>query len=164
VFPLPPLRPPIDGVIALLDVPPTARLHVPISLTVTIRNRHPSRSANVTIQLEPDPSDGFVVAGLRSGRVPIMLPGGEEKITWRLIPIDCGYVRVPRMKIVDKRRAIASAQGLREPSAEVETEGDLIKIINVRLDRARERKVAGRVSVESVEDGDARLDTVLVLP
>jgi hypothetical protein len=93
-----------------------------------------------------------------------MLPGGEEKITWRLIPIDCGYVRVPRMKIVDKRRAIASAQGLREPNAEVETEGDLIKIINVRLDRARERKVAGRVSVESVEDGDARLDTVLVLP
>ncbi|KAJ7350608.1 Gryzun, putative trafficking through golgi-domain-containing protein [Mycena albidolilacea] len=164
VFPLPPLRPPIDGVIALLDVPPTARLHVPISLTVTIRNRHPSRSANVTIQLEPDPSDGFVVAGLRSGRVPIMLPGGEEKITWRLIPIDCGYVRVPRMKIVDKRRAIASAQGLREPNAEVETEGDLIKIINVRLDRARERKLAGRVSVESVEDGDARLDTVLVLP
>ncbi|KAF8146870.1 Gryzun, putative trafficking through golgi-domain-containing protein [Mycena galopus ATCC 62051] len=162
VFPLPPLRPPIDELIALLDVPPTAKLHVPISLTVTIRNRHPSRSANVTIQLEPDPSDGFVVAGLRSGRVPIMLPGGEEKITWRLIPIDCGYVQVPRMKIVDKRRVIASAQGLREPNAEAETEGDLVKIVNVRLDRAKERKLAGRISVDFVED--ARLDTVLVLP
>ncbi|KAJ6497565.1 Gryzun, putative trafficking through golgi-domain-containing protein [Mycena sanguinolenta] len=164
VFPLPPLRPPVDEVIALLDVPPTARLHVPTSLTVTIRNRHPSRSANVTIQLEPDPSDGFVVAGLRSGRVPIMLPGGEEKITWRLIPIDCGYVKVPRMKIVDKRRAIAGAQGLRESNAEEETEGDMVKIVNVRLDRAKERKLAGRVSVESVEGGDAPLDTVLVLP
>ncbi|KAJ7270064.1 Gryzun, putative trafficking through golgi-domain-containing protein [Mycena haematopus] len=164
LFPLPPLRPPIDEVIALLDVPSTARLHVPISLTVTIRNRHPSRSANVTIQLEPDPSDGFVVAGLRSGRIPIMLPGAEEKITWRLIPIDCGYVKVPRMKIVDKRRAITNAQGLRESNAEVETEGDLVKIINVRLDRAKERKLPGRVSVESVEDGDAPLDTVLVLP
>ncbi|KAJ6593407.1 Gryzun, putative trafficking through golgi-domain-containing protein [Mycena capillaripes] len=163
VFALPPLRPPIDGLVALLDVPPTAKLHVPVSLAITIRNRHPSRSANVTIQLEPDPSDGFVVAGLRSGRVPIMLPGGEEKVTWRLIPVDCGYVRVPRMKIVDRRRAVASAQGLREPGAEVETEGEVIKIVNVRLDRARERKIAGRVSVESVEE-DGRLGSVLVLP
>ncbi|KAJ7716532.1 Gryzun, putative trafficking through golgi-domain-containing protein [Mycena metata] len=148
IFPLPPLRPPIDGVIALLDVSPTAKLHVPVPLTITIRNRHPSRSANVTIQLEPDPSDGFVVAGLRSGRVPILLPGGEEKVTWRLIPVDCGYVKVPRIKIVDKRRALVSAQA-REPNAEVETEGDVVKIIDVRLDRARERKITGRVSVES---------------
>ncbi|KAJ7030012.1 Gryzun, putative trafficking through golgi-domain-containing protein [Mycena alexandri] len=163
IFPLPPLRPPIDGVIALLSVPPTAKLHVPMPLTITIRNRHPSRSANVTVQLEPDPLDGFVMAGLRSGRVPIMLPGGEEKVTWRLIPIDCGYVKVPRIKIVDKRRAIVSAQA-REPNAEVETEGDVVKIIDVRLDRARERKIAGRVSVESIDDADGRLGTVLVLP
>ncbi|KAJ7772064.1 Gryzun, putative trafficking through golgi-domain-containing protein [Mycena maculata] len=163
VFPLPPLRPPIDSIIALLDVPPTAKLHVPLTLSVTIRNRHPSRSANVTIQLEPDPTDGFVVAGLRSGRVPIMLPGGEEKVTWRLIPIDCGYVKVPRIKIVDKRRAISSAQGLREPNAEVETEGEVVKIIDVRLDRTRERKNDGRVSIESVE-GDGRVGSVLVLP
>jgi hypothetical protein len=67
------------------------------------------------------------------------------------------------MKIVDKRRAIASAQGLREPNAEVEMEGEVIKIINVRLDRAGGRKMAGRVSVESVEE-DGRLGTVLVLP
>lgn len=104
-----------------------------------------------------------MVAGLRSGRVPIMLPGGEEQVTWRLIPVECGYVKVPRMKIVDKRRAIASAQGLREPNAEVEMEGEVIKIINVRLDRAGGRKMAGRVSVESVEE-DGRLGTVLVLP
>ncbi|KAJ7496837.1 Gryzun, putative trafficking through golgi-domain-containing protein [Mycena latifolia] len=162
IFPLPPLRPPIDGVIALLDAPPTAKLHVPLSLTITIRNRHPSRSANVTIQLEPDPSDGFVVAGLRSGRVPILLPGGEERFTWRLIPIECGHLSIPRIKIVDKRRAIASAQGLRDPGADVETEGEVVKIVDVRLDGTRGRKAAGRVSVESVEDG--RLGSVLVLP
>ncbi|KAJ6491785.1 Gryzun, putative trafficking through golgi-domain-containing protein [Mycena vitilis] len=162
VFPLPPLRPPIDGVIALLDVPPTAKLHVPVSLTITIRNRHPSRSANITVQLEPDPSDGFVVAGLRSGRVPIMLPGGEEKVTWKLIPVECGYVKVPRMKIVDKRRAIVSPQSMREPT-EAETEGELVKIVNPRLDRAKERKITGRVSVEAVEE-DGRLGSVLVLP
>ncbi|KAJ7686580.1 Gryzun, putative trafficking through golgi-domain-containing protein [Mycena rosella] len=164
IFPLPLLQPPVEGVVALLDVPPTAKLHVPLSLTITIRNRHPSRSANVTIQLEPDPLDGFVVAGLRSGRVPIMLPGGEEKVTWRLIPIECGYIEVPRIKIVDKRRAIASAQGIRDPSAEVETEGEVVKIIDVRLDGARGRKVAGRVSVESAEETGGRLGSVLVLP
>ncbi|KAJ7099520.1 Gryzun, putative trafficking through golgi-domain-containing protein [Mycena belliarum] len=159
VFPLPPLRPPIDGVVALLDVPPTAKLHVPLSLTITIRNRHPSRSANVTIQLEPDPSDGFIVAGLRSGRIPILLPGGEEKLMWRLIPIECGYIRVPRMKIVDKRRAIASAQG---PGAEVQTEGEVVKIVDVRLDGSKGRMITGRVSVESVDEG--QLGTALVLP
>ncbi|KAJ6589938.1 Gryzun, putative trafficking through golgi-domain-containing protein [Mycena vulgaris] len=162
-FPLPSLRPPIEGVIALLDIPPTAKLHVPLSLNITIRNRHPSRSANVTIQLEPDPSDGFVVAGLRSGRVPILLPGGEEKVTWRLIPVECGHVRVPRIKIVDKRRAIASAQGLRDPNAEVETEGEVVKIVDVRLDRIRARKIAGRISVD-LEAEDGRLGAVLVLP
>ncbi|KAK7057624.1 Gryzun, putative trafficking through golgi-domain-containing protein [Favolaschia claudopus] len=163
VFSLPPLRPPMDGVIALLDVPPTATLHVPISLTITLRNRHPSQSANVTIQLEPDPADGFVVAGLRSGRVPILLPGGEEIFTWKLIPIDCGYVKVPRMKIVDKRRAIVPAQA-RETNSETETEGDVVKVVNVRLDRAKERQLAGRPSVESVHDGEAQLGSVLVLP
>ncbi|KAJ7209783.1 Gryzun, putative trafficking through golgi-domain-containing protein [Mycena pura] len=142
-FPLPRLRPPIDGVIALLDVPSTANLHVPISLTITIRNRHPSRSANITMQLEPDASDGFVVAGLRSGRIPILLPGGEEKVTWRLVPIECGQVKLPSIKIMDKRRAIASQ---REPAAEVETEGDVVKIVDGRWDRAREWKMAGRWS------------------
>ncbi|KAJ6631526.1 Gryzun, putative trafficking through golgi-domain-containing protein [Mycena sp. CBHHK59/15] len=164
IFTLPSLRPPKDGVIALLDVPPTAKLHVPLSLTLTVRNRHPSRSANVTIQLEPDVSDGFVVAGIRSGRIPIMLPGAEEKVTWRLIPIECGYIKVPRIKIADKRRVIASAQGLRDPNAEVETEGEVVKIIDLRLDRTRDRKISGRVSVESAEDREDRLASVLVLP
>lgn len=91
--------------------------------------------------------------------MPIMLPGGEEKVTWRLIPIECGYVKVPRIKIVDKRRALASAQGLRESNAEVETEGEVVKVIDVRRDRTR--KVVGRVSVESVEE---EVGSILVLP
>ncbi|KAF7321602.1 hypothetical protein MKEN_00681300 [Mycena kentingensis (nom. inval.)] len=161
VFPLPPLRPPMDGVIALLDVPTTAKLHVPIPLRVTVRNRQTSRSANVTIQLEPDPADGFVIAGLRSGRIPILLPGGEESLFWRLIPVECGNVRLPRMKIMDKRRAILSAQTQRESGTELETEGDIVKIVDVRLDRARERRGRGRVSVDG---SDEPLGTVLVLP
>ncbi|KAJ7647712.1 Gryzun, putative trafficking through golgi-domain-containing protein [Roridomyces roridus] len=161
VFPLPPLRPPLDDVIALLDVPPTAKLHVPISLVITIRNRHPSRSANVTIQLEPDPADGFVVAGMRSGRSPILLPRAEQKVTWRLIPVDCGYIKVPRVKIVDKRRAISNAQGQREPNADVETEGDVVRIIDVRQGYSKGRRTEDRVSVESLDGG---IGPILVLP
>ncbi|KAJ7287102.1 Gryzun, putative trafficking through golgi-domain-containing protein [Mycena rebaudengoi] len=164
IFKLPPLRPPTDGIIALLHVPPTAKLHVPLALTLTIRNRHPSRSANVTIQLEPDASDGFIVAGLRSGRIPIMLPGGEEKLTWRLIPIECGYIKIPRIRILDKRRAVTGANGVREPIPEVEPEGEVVKIIDVRLDRTRERKVADRVSVDSGDGEESRLASILVLP
>nr|GAT57844.1 glutathione transferase omega-1 [Mycena chlorophos] len=165
-FPLPPLRPPVDGVIALLNVPATAKLHVPIPLTVTIRNRQPSRSANVTIQLEPDVADAFVVAGLRSGRIPILLPGAEETVTWRIIPVECGHVQVPRLKIMDKRRAIPTGQ--RDPNATStegsETEGDVVKIVDVRFDRLRERAAKGAPSVETSAADDQRIGTVLVLP
>jgi hypothetical protein len=165
---LPLLRPPTDGLVALLNVPPTAQLHVPISLLLLIRNHHPSRSANITVQLEPDPSDGFVVAGLRSGRVPILVPGTEEKLTWRLIPLECGYVSIPRIKVVDRRKAIASAQGIGGPNAEIETEGEVVKIIDVRLDHKNHgdiNETSGRNSMDSVTPKTKTgLATILVLP
>jgi hypothetical protein len=153
--PLPPLRPPEAGVVAHLSVPPTAKLHVPMSMHLTIRNQHPVRSANVTIQLEPNLSDGFIISGLRVGRVPILLPGTEEKLTWSLIPLDCGYIKVPQVKVVDRRKAIASAQGIEGANAEVETVGEVISIVDVRQD-------------ERLEDGTelrtTGVSTVLVLP
>lgn len=166
-FPLPPLRPPTDGLVALLSVPPLAKLHVPVSLHLTIRNQHPSRSANVTVQLDPDPSDGFVVAGLRSGRVPILLPGGEEKLCWKLIPVECGYVKIPKLKVVDRRKTIASSQGIGGPNAEVETEGEVVKVVDVRLDRRHQGTEAdGHEGVDATkpEEGADGMGTVLVLP
>jgi len=154
---LPPLKPPAAGLVAHLDVPPTAKLHVPISMHLTIRNQHPARSANVTVQLEPDSSDGFVVAGLRAGRVSILLPGGEERLTWRLIPLDCGYVNVPRLKLVDRRKAIASSQGIEGSNAEVDTVGEAVSIVDVRRD---ERDESGA----QVRNGIVGNPTVLVLP
>ncbi|OBZ70000.1 Trafficking protein particle complex subunit 11 [Grifola frondosa] len=141
-FPLPSLRPPMDGLVALLDTPTTARLHVPIPLRLTVRNRQPSRSANITVHLEPDNSDAFVLAGLRSGRLPILLPGAEETITWNMIPIECGLVNVPRIKVVDRRKAIAYPQGAAGQQEQTETEGDVVKIVDVRWD--------GRVTGEFV--------------
>ncbi|RDX49266.1 hypothetical protein OH76DRAFT_1483227 [Lentinus brumalis] len=159
-FPLPPLHPPSDGLIALLDAPTTARLHAPVPLRLTVRNRHPTRSANVTVQLEADVADAFVVAGLRHGRIPILLPGAEESVTWNLIPIECGLAKVPRVKVLDRRSAVVVAgQGQPETAS---TEGDEIKIVDVRWDGRAEPGVTGIADGEQV--GKRQDAYVLVLP
>ena len=133
-FLLPLLQPPADGLVALLDAPTTARLHQPVPLRLIIRNRHPTRTANVTVQLEPDAAtDAFVVAGLRHGRVPILLPDTEERLVWNLIPVECGLVRVPRVKVVDRRSAVQVPGG--QPGAEgvsQASEGEEVRIVDVR--------------------------------
>ncbi|KZP28516.1 hypothetical protein FIBSPDRAFT_917686 [Athelia psychrophila] len=156
-FSLPPLEPPTEGLVALLTIPPSAKLHQPITMSLKIRNLHPSRSANVTVQLEPDTFDAFVVSGIRSGRVPILLPGGEEELVWRLIPIECGYQNVPKIKVVDLRSRV---------SAEVEGEGEAVNVVDLRWDR-REVPAVTRKSLESASGavvGREVSPTVLVLP
>ncbi|THH12527.1 hypothetical protein EW146_g7608 [Bondarzewia mesenterica] len=132
LFPLPLLRPPRDGLIALLDLPSTAKLHVPFHAYLTIRNRHPSLTATVSVQLETETSDAFLVAGLRSGRVPILLPGAEERLAWTLVPVECGFVHVPKIVVVDKRKAAAAAVEGDIAPAMPESEGDIVKIVDVR--------------------------------
>ncbi|KAF8070400.1 Foie gras liver health family 1-domain-containing protein [Lyophyllum atratum] len=138
IIPLPALEPPVEGLLALLSAPPVATLHVPVSLVLTVRNYHPSRSANVVVQLELDASDSFVVAGLRSGRIPILMPGEEEKLTWKLIPIECGHIRIPRITVMDKRPTVNTGV---EPSSEAGTKGELVEIVDVRLDRRPVRTI-----------------------
>ena len=147
---LPSLRHPSDGLVALLDVPPVATLHDPITLSLTIRNYHPSRSANITVQLEPDALDGFIVAGLRSGRIPVLLPGAEERLLWRLIPVECGHVRIPRLKIFNRRAAIVVAQGSDQSSNADFPSAEVVRVVNVNHDR------------DSSVDGEDH--TILVLP
>ncbi|KAG5634547.1 hypothetical protein H0H81_001556 [Sphagnurus paluster] len=159
LIPLPGLQPPPEGLIALLSVPPTGALHVPIPLTLTVRNHHPTRSANVIVQLEPDASDAFVVAGLRSGRIPILMPGDEETLTWRLIPIECGHVKLPRLKVIDKRPIFT---GGAEPTSESITKGEPVKVVDVRLDQ-RYAPSNGVLSSE-LSMKDNILGTVLILP
>ncbi|GLB37359.1 putative foie gras liver health family 1 [Lyophyllum shimeji] len=155
---LPALEPPVEGLLALLSVPPAATLHVPISLTLAVRNYHPSRSANIVVQLELDASDAFVVAGMRSGRIPILMPGEEEKLTWRLIPIECGHVRLPRIKVIDKRPILTSDA---EVASESGIRGELVRIVDTRLDR---RPVRTADAAEGDEIDDGGFGTVLVLP
>ncbi|KAI9568859.1 Gryzun, putative trafficking through golgi-domain-containing protein [Boletus coccyginus] len=150
-IPLPLLRPPRDMLIALLTVPATAKLHTPIPIHLTVRNRHGSRSAVVSVALDPQPSDGFVVAGLRSGRLPLVLPGAEERVTWNVIPIECGYVKVPRVRVVDHRRSDAGEEGA---AGEREGEGQAMRVVDVRFERWRGEG----------EGGQADVGTILVLP
>ncbi|KAK0459106.1 Gryzun, putative trafficking through golgi-domain-containing protein [Desarmillaria tabescens] len=157
IFPLPLLRPPTDGLIGLLQIPPVARLHEGLPLTLTIRNNHPTRSASCTVHVEPDPSDGFVVAGLRSGRVPILLPGAEEKILWNVIPVECGYIKLPKIKVIDHRKSVPNAQGV----GEGEVEGQAVKIVDVRLDRRKESVVteSNEVEKEVIRPTDLETDS-----
>jgi trafficking protein particle complex subunit 11 len=105
---------------------------------LTIRNRHPSRSAVISVSLDPQPTDGFVVAGLRSGRLPLVLPGGEERVTWNVIPIECGYVRVPRVRVVDHRRGSGGEGGGASAGAAGEGQGqgqgEAVRVVDVRFE------------------------------
>ncbi|KAG2740416.1 hypothetical protein P692DRAFT_201872440 [Suillus brevipes Sb2] len=87
--------------ITLFDVPSFAKLHASTPIHLTVRNRHSSRSANVSVTLDVDPSDAFIVAGSRNDRLPILLPGSEEKLLWKLISLSspipislCNIIRI----------------------------------------------------------------------
>ncbi|KAK2463095.1 hypothetical protein APHAL10511_004750 [Amanita phalloides] len=151
---LPTLQPPSDGLVALLKISPVATLHVPTTLTMLIRNYHKTRSANITVHLEPDGQDSFVVAGLRNGRVPILPPGTEEKILWQLIPLECGYLKVPNIRVVDRRRALLQPSG-------GETDGEPVRVVDFRNDHRR--VIVSEIGGTHVEQHDAN-NTILVLP
>jgi hypothetical protein len=154
----------VEDLVALLDVPPKASLHVPVSMTLTIRNYSPTRSSNITVHLEPDPLDSFVVSGMRTGRVPVLLPGTEEKLVWRIIPLECGYVRIPRIKVMDRRRAIPTSQipGENVPAPEGST-GDPVKVIDLRHDAWVDSE-SGKDDSPAEYEGHEGPGTILVLP
>ncbi|KAF8549955.1 hypothetical protein OG21DRAFT_1420431 [Imleria badia] len=150
-IPLPLLCPPRESLVALLRVPATAKLHIPVPIHLTVRNRHASRSAVISVTLDPQPSDAFVVAGLRSGRLPLVLPGAEESVTWNVIPVECGYVKVSRVRVMDHRRGEGEKEGA---AGEKEQEGEVVRVVDVRYEQWR----------EDGEGGQVDMSTILVLP
>lgn len=132
---LPQLQPPANGLVALLNVSPIAYLHKPFLLELIIRNLHPTRTACPSVSLELDQSDNFVVAGIRSGRLPMLIPGAEEKIVWNVIPLECGSsVLLPRIKVVDMRKVIEATES-GGPAADVNLLGEDIPIFDTRRDK-----------------------------
>ncbi|KIP04097.1 hypothetical protein PHLGIDRAFT_31528 [Phlebiopsis gigantea 11061_1 CR5-6] len=153
-FPLPSLRPPQDGLVALLDVPTQAQLHTPTQMKLTVRNLRSAGAANVVVQVEFDPADGFVLAGLRGGRLPILLPGGEEVLTWNLVPTECGYVKVPTIKVNDRRLTAGADTS--------EGEGEVVPVVDIRRD-GRSKDGQDRMNT-ATKDGAGPDIVVLVLP
>ena len=119
------------------------------------------------MQLEPDATDAFLVAGQRSARVPTLLPGAEAQLVWSLIPIECGFVRIPRIRVMDKRKAgLISPNSAEEPPA-TEEEGIPVRIIDLRRDERVEVADVDENSDDAsdgVDSGSGNIGPVLVLP
>jgi hypothetical protein len=113
----------VYGLVALLQVPPTGRLHEPMSVALVVRNESLVRTGNVSVSVgmggasgsggeaETDGGVGasgsqqqqFVVAGIKNGRLGVVLPGEEVRVEWVVVPLECGYLKVPRVKVLDWR-------------------------------------------------------------
>ncbi|KAI0687431.1 Gryzun, putative trafficking through golgi-domain-containing protein [Cytidiella melzeri] len=169
IFQLPQLQPPEDGLVALLDVPTSAKLHVPVPIRLVVRNRRPTRSANIVVQVEFDATDGFILAGLRAGRIPILLPGNEEVLTWNAVPIECGYARLPRIKVTDRRQHVGSQPGSAPEAHTTATEGEYVHVIDMRSDEQSAANADGPQTstnlAKRANDGRSiAAITILVLP
>lgn len=127
-------------------------------MRLTVRNLRQTGAANVVVQVDFDPSDGFVLAGLRSGRIPILIPGGEEVLTWNLVPIECGYAKVPKIRVTDRR--VPAGAGA---EAQTEHEGEAIAVVDVRWD-GRADTGEERLRTKDRKGSSASDITVLVLP
>lgn len=118
------------------------------------------------MQLEPDANDAFLIAGQRKALVPMLLPGAEAQLVWSLIPMECGFIRVPKIQVVDKRKSglIASSATADEPPA-TEEEGTPVRVFDLR----REERVEV-VETDETPEGTPRgvnmgsIGPVLVLP
>ncbi|KAA1470414.1 hypothetical protein DENSPDRAFT_849542 [Dentipellis sp. KUC8613] len=158
-LPLPLLRPPKNNLTALISLPSTAHLHTPFQVTLTLRNHSSSLTADLAVHLDTDAADAFFAAGLRSARVPLLLPGAEESVCWMLIPVECGWARVPKIRVVDRRRTAPDAvEG--KPSEE----GVEMRIVDVRREGRDEK--GEDVGAGAGAEGEERsvIGPILVLP
>jgi len=90
----------------------------------------------------------------------MLLSGAEEKLTWNLIPVECGHVKVPRIRVIDKRKVTADS----------EDDGVPVKIVDTRIEQRPS------VPITSAHDGvetqetvsqpveESKIASILVLP
>ncbi|KLO13661.1 hypothetical protein SCHPADRAFT_852230 [Schizopora paradoxa] len=134
---LPQIQPPPDRLIALMRLPSTVHLHKPFLLEIVLRNLHQTRTACPSVSLDLDASDAFVVAGLRLGQLPTLLPGAEARVSWQLYPLECGpVVSLPKIRIFNKRKSPATQLGAMSEVASGDADGEEeeVKIVDVRRD------------------------------
>lgn len=89
----------------------------------------------------------------------MLLPETEATLFWKLIPVECGFVKVPKIKVIDRRKAIvAPGQEPHVPPPEPgsEGEGDAVKLVDVRWDGRPESGEEARAA------GD--IGSILIVP
>jgi len=129
---LPDLTPPTFGLTVLIDPPATTKLHKLFTLDVRIRNNDPHRSADLSFTLEP--AEGFVTAGLRSGVLPLLLPGTEEYLSFNLVPVSVGNVKLPLFKLQQASKEESAPRSEFEANARVTSNADIVPVVDKRWD------------------------------
>ena len=114
----------------LIDPPAITKLHTPFTLDVKVRNNDPHRSADLSYALEP--AEGFVTAGFRAGALPLLLPGTEEFISFNLIPISVGNIKLPVFKVQQLSKEAAGSE--LEQSGKAGIIVDVVPVVDKRWD------------------------------
>jgi len=89
----------------------------------------------------------------------MLLPETDATLYWKLIPVECGFVKVPKLKVIDRRKAIALPGQdpiIPPPEPGSDGEGDIVKLVDVRWDGRSE----GGNEARTVGD----IGSVLVVP
>lgn len=151
----------------LIEPPAVAKLHVPFTLPVKLWNGNQHRTAELSFFLEP--TDGFVVAGLKSATLPLLLPGTAEELVFNVIPISVGVRRLPNFKVT-LRTIPQKGQEEGDPRRSTDTlggtgTGEIVEIVDMRWD---ERDAEGAKIYRTEADGSVRqIDgsmSLLVIP
>lgn len=92
------------------------------------------------------------------------MPGAEEKVVWQLIPMECGYCKIPGIKVTDVRRSAQFSSGASAGGSEtgLESRGEEVKIVDIRMDVRREG--GGDGEDNNLDNERVQLGTVLILP
>ncbi|KZT35207.1 hypothetical protein SISSUDRAFT_1064673 [Sistotremastrum suecicum HHB10207 ss-3] len=161
IISMPLFNPPSDNLVALLHVPPVATLHLPFTARLSIQNDS-FATAELSIQIEP--SENFVVSGLRSGRLSTLIPGNGTSMLFNLIPLTCGPSKIPQIKVTDHRRVNTHIEGGDRREAPEEDVGRSVRVIDARSEgRLQEEPDEASSESTSAENGTRDI-TVLVVP
>lgn len=169
----PALRPPADTVIGIVSVPPSATLHRPFPVKLTIQNRQSTRSGDIILSTESTPAvegGGFIIAGPKQCRLPTLLPNSSVEVKFNVVPMVCGVGKLPGFKLLDRRAATGEEGGAATGEETIKFES--VQVVDERLDARDEDGtdlllyVPGTVDPAGGRKLEARREgvSILVLP
>ncbi|KAG8895351.1 hypothetical protein FRC00_007585, partial [Tulasnella sp. 408] len=116
-------------------VPPSATLHRPFPVKLTIQNRQSTRSADLILSTESTPAaegGGFIIAGPKQCRLPTLLPNSSVEVKFNVVPMVCGVGKLPGFKLLDRRGATGEEGGATTGEETIKFES--VQVVDERLD------------------------------